>query len=75
MSRDNNPQRREELVARVEAVTELYTEELARGKDDSLKTKDQKQNRRNCSECGKSYLGQKNSSTCGDKCRQRKSRG
>ena len=42
---------------------------------DNLKTKDEHQERMKCSECGKSYLGQKNSSTCGDKCRQRKSRG
>lgn len=64
----NNSERKQELANRVEEC-------FARGRDDSLKTKDQKQNRRKCSECGKSYLGQANSSTCGDACRQRKSRG
>lgn len=58
-------ERREELVARVE---------LAAAEDLKDSKKDQHQQRRKCSECGKSYLGQKNSSTCGDKCRQRKSR-
>lgn len=58
-----------------EDLSNRVNETFARGRDDSLKTKDQKQERRKCSECGKSYLGQKNSSTCGDKCRQRKSRG
>jgi hypothetical protein len=67
-------ERRAALVARVEACNTII-EELARGVDDSLKTKDQKQNRRKCSECGKSYLGQANSSTCGPTCRSRKSRG
>ncbi len=52
--------RKEELMQRVEAA---------------LKTKTEHQQRRKCSECGKGYLGQANSSTCGDKCRQRKSRG
>lgn len=66
----NNSERKQELAARVDAITEL-----ARGVDDSLKTKDQKQQRKKCSECGKSYLGQANSSTCGGTCRSRKSRG
>ena len=61
----SNLERKQALAARVE---------LARGKDDSLKTKDQRQNRRKCANCGKSYLGQKNSSTCGDACRQQKHR-
>lgn len=47
--------------------------ELAAAKD--LKTKGEHQQRRKCSQCGDSYLGQANSSTCGDKCRQAKSRG
>lgn len=45
------------------------------GKAKDLSTKGEHQSRMKCSQCGKSYLGQKNSSTCGDKCRQRKSRG
>lgn len=57
--------RREALVARVE---------LAVSKD-NLKTKDQHQQKRKCSVCSKSYLGQENSSTCGPTCRKRKSRG
>lgn len=69
----NNKERREELIARVEAST--ATEEFRSGKAKDLKTKGEHQQRMKCTECGKSYLGQKNSSTCGDKCRQRKSRG
>lgn len=66
-------ERKEALAARVEDIYNSVTE-LARGKDDSLKTKDQKQERRKCSQCGKSYLGQKNSDTCGPACRMKKSR-
>lgn len=59
-----NEERKAEIVRRVT--------ELARASD--LKTKGEHQQRRKCSVCGKSYLGQENSSTCGDACRQRKSR-
>lgn len=69
----NSKERREELVKRVEAVSE--TETFRSGKAKDLKTKGEHQQRMKCSECGKSFLGQKNSSTCSDKCRQRKSRG
>lgn len=39
-----------------------------------LKTKGESQQRRKCSECGRTYLGQEHSSTCSDKCRKRKQR-
>lgn len=60
----NNDKRRNELVARVELAV-----------SDNYKTKKETQERMKCSECGKGYLGQKNSSTCGPTCRKRKSRG
>lgn len=60
----SNEEKRAALVARVELA-------LA----DGYKTKTEKQERRKCEVCDKGYLGQANSSTCGDKCRQRKSRG
>lgn len=60
--------RKEELMNRVQNILKGSVEA-------ALKTKTEHQQRRKCSECGKGYLGQKNSSTCGDKCRQRKSRG
>lgn len=55
-----------------EDVTELSVTEL--GNNSDLKTKGEHQEKRKCSQCGKGYLGQKNSDTCGDACRQRKSR-
>lgn len=74
---------REELSNRVSSSTDTppttldtpNTESFRSGKAKDLKTKGEHQQRMKCSECGKSYLGQKNSSTCGDKCRQRKHRG
>jgi hypothetical protein len=60
-----NEDRREALRSRVES--------FQNNKD--LKTKGEHQQRRKCSQCGKSYLGQENSSTCGDACRKAKSRG
>jgi hypothetical protein len=62
-----NEERRAALVARVDAV------DLAIA--DGYKTKQEKQKRKKCSECGKGYLGQEGSSTCGPTCRKRKSRG
>jgi hypothetical protein len=41
---------------------------------DGYKTKQEKQKRKTCSECGKGFLGQDGASTCGPKCRMRKSR-
>lgn len=41
---------------------------------DGYKTKQEKQKRKKCSECGKGFLGQDGASTCGPKCRMRKSR-
>lgn len=73
--------KRAALVARVEAASsdeEIINSDMVSfrsGKAKDLSTKGEHQQRMKCSECGKSYLGQKNSSTCGDKCRQRKSRG
>lgn len=61
----NNRDKREALRDRVEEL----------GNNADLKTKGEHQSRMKCSQCGKSYLGQKNSSTCGDACRQAKSRG
>lgn len=58
-----NEERKRELCDRVE---------LAVAKD--LSSKGEHQQRRKCSECGKGYLGQENSSTCGPTCRKRKSR-
>lgn len=58
-------ERRAKLVEKVE---------LAAAEDLKHSKKDQHQQRRKCSVCGKSYLGQENSSTCGDACRQKKSR-
>lgn len=55
---------RKELSARVEAAIA-----------DGYKTKKETQKRKKCSMCGKGYLGQDNSSTCGPTCRKRKSRG
>lgn len=65
--------KRAALVERVNLV--VNSETFRSGKAKDLSTKGEHQQRMKCSECGKSYLGQKNSSTCGDKCRQRKSRG
>lgn len=68
---------------RESASTENVTELSESGEDESsvtlgnnadLKTKGEHQERRKCAMCGKSYLGQKNSSTCGDACRKAKSR-
>lgn len=56
-----NEEKAKLLVARVEAL--------------ALKTKVSHQKQKTCSECGKSFLGIASSTTCGDKCRQRKSRG
>lgn len=70
----NNKDRRDSLVARIEVILNIE-EEFARGKDDSLKTKDQAQQRRKCGVCGKAYLGQQNSSSCSSTCRSKKSRG
>lgn len=42
---------------------------------DKYKTKTETQKRKKCTICGKGYLGQDNSSTCGSACRKRKSRG
>lgn len=62
--------------ASTENVTELSEEEssVTLGNNADLKTKGEHQERRKCAMCGKSYLGQKNSSTCGDACRKAKSR-
>lgn len=55
---------RAELITRVElAIVDGY------------KTKKETQKRKKCSECGKGFLGQDGASTCGPKCRMRKSRG
>lgn len=55
--------RRQELFDRVElAIADQY------------KTKQEKQKRKKCSECGKGFLGQDGASTCGPTCRKRKSR-
>lgn len=84
-----NKKIREELASRVApsstptpptpiddtSLTVGDTQTFRSGKAKDLSTKGEHQSRMKCSECGKSYLGQKNSSTCGDKCRQRKSRG
>lgn len=51
------------------------TQAFRSGKAKDLSTKGEHQQRMKCTQCGKSYLGQKNSSSCSDKCRQRKSRG
>lgn len=86
MSKDNsnaNKKIREELASRVTptplpvppTLDNDNNETFRSGKAKDLSTKGEHQSRMKCSECGKSYLGQKNSSTCGDKCRQRKSRG
>lgn len=64
MSRD---ERRAELSRRVNEIVELQN-------NPDLKTKGEHQQRRKCTECGKSYLGQAHSSTCGDACRKRKQR-
>lgn len=66
-----NSNRKEVLSIKIEGILSSNT---ALGNDPSLKTKGEKQQRRKCSQCGKSYLGQMNSSTCGDACRKRKSR-
>lgn len=58
-----NKEKKQELAARVELAVA-----------DGYKTKTETQERRKCSECDKGYLGQKNSSTCSEKCRKRKSR-
>lgn len=69
----NNKTKKQELAARVSKIqVNIDILELAAAKD--LKSKGEHQQRHSCSECGKKYLGQKNSSTCGDTCRQRKSR-
>jgi len=60
----NNRDRKNELNSRVE--------EFAPASD--LKTKGEHQQKRKCSQCGKGYLGQKNSDTCGSACRMAKSR-
>lgn len=65
--------------ASTENVTELSEEasdesSVTLGNNADLKTKGEHQQKRKCSQCGKGYLGQKNSDTCGDACRQRKSR-
>lgn len=60
----NAQNRKNELKAKID--------EFAKASD--LKTKGEHQQKRNCSQCGKSYLGQQNSDTCGATCRKRKSR-
>lgn len=40
-----------------------------------LTTKDNHQKRKACTVCKKGYLGAADSSTCGDACRKKKSRG
>lgn len=59
----SNQQRKLELAARVDLAVA-----------DNYKTKKQTQKRMTCSQCGKKYLGQENSSTCGPACRTAKSR-
>lgn len=54
---------RKELVDRVELAVA-----------DNYKTKQEKQKRKTCTECSKGFLGQDGASTCGPKCRMRKSR-
>lgn len=61
----NNQERKEALAARVE--------ELAY-RTDNMKTKDNHQKKKKCSECGKGFLGQSDATTCGPTCRKRKSR-
>lgn len=61
---ENAQNRKNELKARVD--------EFAPAKD--LSTKGEHQQKRKCSQCGKGYLGQQNSDTCGPTCRKRKSR-
>ena len=57
-------ERKNELKAKIETFAPAA----------DLKTKGEHQQKRKCSQCGKSYLGQKNSDTCGSACRMRKSR-
>lgn len=84
----NNSERKKALTERVnelcntldtDGVTELeYTETVSKEEQfapaSDLKTKGEHQQRRKCSMCKKSYLGQKNSGTCSDACRMKKSR-
>lgn len=42
---------------------------------DKMTTKDNHQKRKTCTMCKKGYLGAADSSTCGDACRKKKSRG
>ena len=70
-TRDAEAKARGELS---EDITELSDNVTELGNNSDLKTKGEHQQKRKCAMCGKSYLGQKNSSTCGDACRQRKSR-
>lgn len=67
-----NEERRAALANRIE-LAEAKNQSLA--VSDNYKTKTETQKRMKCTECGKGYLGQSNSSTCGPTCRQRKSRG
>ena len=64
---------KKELSARVEkSVAKFNDNSFAIA--DGYKTKQEKQKRKTCSECGKGFLGQDGASTCGPKCRMRKSR-
>lgn len=56
--------RKEELMQRVEAALK-----------DNYKTKDNTQKKIKCSNCGTTFHGRAGASTCGDKCRQQRSRG
>lgn len=62
---NNNRDKKDQLSAKVE--------EFAPAAD--LKTKGEHQQKRKCSQCGKGYLGQKNSDTCSGACRVAKHRG
>jgi hypothetical protein len=62
----SNEDKRQSLNSRVVSA-------FQKAKD--LVSKGEHQQHRKCSQCGKGYLGQKNSDTCGDACRKAKSRG
>ncbi len=58
---------KDQLARKVEALTEF-----TKAKD--LTSKGEHQQQRKCSQCGKTYLGQQNSDTCGPACRVAKHR-
>ncbi len=57
-----------------EMIRQELQERIELAIKDHYKTKQEKQKRKTCTECGKGFLGQDGASTCGPKCRMRKSR-